>query len=195
MAARPASRGVLGFAGWPPPLKQPGIQPRGTPQRTACHPWPALLLRLRSHSPWTGPPQASLGRSCRAIGRPCFARWSVARDRPARGHEPGPWASAEGYRGRAGALALGLGPASTTVQGNKAPAGGGQGHGQCPMVRPLPWQPGTGTGLHMHRPRGRGGLLARVRTAGEGVKARRRRRWRRPLGCSIRRLNGALDGP
>ena len=65
---------------------------------------------------------------------------------------PCPRAPAAGHRGRAGALVVGSGPASTTRQHHNAPAGGGQG-----AQRPRPW---PGVGIHMHRPRARGATLA-----------------------------------
>jgi hypothetical protein len=70
-------------------------------------------------APGPGPPQASLLRSCRGTGqgvRATVLRPVVGCTCPARATGPCPRAPAAGCRGRAGALAVGFGPASTTRQ-------------------------------------------------------------------------------
>ena len=161
---RPAITRINGIINWPKSLWE--IKTRGA-RHEGC------------------PPMVPLARSCGEIGRPCFAgpRCSGACARP----RPG----GRGELQLAG-LAVGSGPASKSGQYNKALAGGGQGHGRCPMA--MAWCRASDTpAAAIEGPKGprwrQCVLLVEGERPAAGVA-----HWQRPLGAQ-HTAAGHLHGP
>ena len=166
-----------------------GAQSLCPPTRSRWRSCSCCCVGARS-APGPGLPQASLARGCRGAGQGDMAtvlRPVVGCTCPARATGPCPRAPAAGRRGRAGALAVGSGPASTTRQHNKGPGGGGQG-----AQWPRPW---PRVGVDMHRPRARGATLSLARALlVEGERPAAGVAGGGPRGRSIQ-PPGALMGP